>query len=86
MTRRAEAPKVRRMIVPVRMVVGNKSIETYAMLDGGATNPNIREEMAKKLNLKYKKRKANPVTVGEESYGVKSFTEFEVENLDGDRS
>ena len=52
MTRRAEAPKVRRMIVPVRMVVGNKSIEMYTMLDGGATNPNIREEMAKKLNLK----------------------------------
>ena len=72
------------MIVPVRMTAGDKTIETYAMLDGGATNPIVREEMAKRLNLKYEKRKANLVTVGEESYGVKSFTEFKVENLDGD--
>ena len=67
----AEAPKIRRMIVPIRMIAGDKTIETYAMLDGGATNPIVREEMAKRLNLKYKKRKANLVTVGEESYGIK---------------
>ena len=61
----AEAPQVRRMIVPIRMIAGDKTIETYAMLDGGATNPIVREEIAKKLNLKYEKREAILVTVGE---------------------
>ena len=78
------APRVRRMIVPVKVTFEGKSIETYAMLDGGATNPVIKEELAEKLKLKYQEKESTLVTLGAKTPGIRKFTEFSVTSFEGD--
>ena len=79
-----DASKIRRLIVPVRAISGGKSIVTYAMLDGGATNPVIREEVVEALGMKSEEKESTLVTVGVTAQGVRRFSQLEVANLGGD--
>ena len=78
---------VTRSIVPVVVLAKNgKSIETYALLDPGATRSVINEKIVNDLNLPIEIKNMRVVTVDSIKEGSRNLTSFKLGNLKGDYS
>ena len=72
------------MIVPVKVTVNHKTVETYAMLDGGATATVVKESLTEKLKTEYEQRDSTLVTVTGRTKAKRNFASFTISNLTGD--
>ena len=71
------------MIVPVRVVGNGKTRETYALLDGGASNAVITGKLAKELNLITTEKTTVLYTVEGATRKKRSYVDLKVRNLSG---
>ena len=72
------------MIVPVKVTVNHKTVETYAMLDGGATATVVKESLTEKLKTEYEQKDSTLVTVTGRTKAKRNFASFTISNLTGD--
>ena len=73
---------VYRLVVPLRVRVGTASLETYALLDNGATGCCVSDQLVEKLNMQ---TRYDDVTLSHYNYrgtALRKLTDFAIEPLD----
>ena len=71
-----------RLIVPIKIINGNASIATYALLDGAATGCAVSTKIANRLQMSRQYEQVPIIAFGHKENSIQGLTSFAIEPLD----